>query len=91
MALVEAMERGIPVIGTKVGGMPEIIVTETTGFLVEPGDVQALANAIIQLFSDDRLREQLGSAARTRVVQKFSWDRITQNIIEAYESSVSDK
>jgi spore coat protein SA len=91
MALVEAMERGIPVIGTKVGGMPEIIVTETTGFLVEPGDVQALANAIIQLFSDDRLREQLGNAARTRVVQKFSWDRITQNIIEAYESSVSDK
>jgi glycosyltransferase involved in cell wall biosynthesis len=91
MALVEAMERGIPVIGTKIGGMPEIIVPGETGFLVEPGDVQALANTIFQLFEDDRLRKRFGSAARAHAVQKFSWDRIAQNIIQAYECNVADK
>jgi glycosyltransferase involved in cell wall biosynthesis len=91
MALVEAMERGIPVIGTKVGGIPEIIVPGETGFLVEPGNVQALANMIIRMFADDRLRKKLGDAARTQAVQQFSWDRIAQNIIEAYECSAPDK
>lgn len=86
MALVEAMERGIPVIGTKVGGMPEIIVPGETGFLVEPGDVQALARTIIQLFADDSLRKKLGDAARIHAIKQFSWDRIAKNIFEAYEA-----
>ena len=67
MALLEAMSWGLPVITTPVGGIPEVITHNETGFLVNPGDVQQLAEALQSLIENKSLRLKLGSAARQRV------------------------
>ncbi|HEY9612923.1 glycosyltransferase family 4 protein [Allocoleopsis sp.] len=67
MALLEAMSWGLPVITTPVGGIPEVITHNETGLLVNPGDVQQLAEALQSLIENESLRLELGSAARQRV------------------------
>lgn len=66
MALLEAMAFGLPVVASRVGGIPEV-VDDASGLLVEPGDVAALTAAIGRLASDPALRARLGNAARERV------------------------
>src|SRR4028118_1177300 len=67
MALLEAMSWGLPVITTPVGGIPEVVTDNGTGLLVNPGDVQQLAEAVQSLIEYESLRLDLGSAARRRV------------------------
>jgi glycosyltransferase involved in cell wall biosynthesis len=67
MALLEAMSWGLPVITTPVGGIPEVVTDNETGLLVNPGDVQQLAEAVQSLIEHESLRLDLGSAARRRV------------------------
>ena len=62
----EAMSRGKPVIGTAPGGHTDMIVHGESGFLIAPGDVDALADAMQSLISDDELRERMGRSARAR-------------------------
>lgn len=74
--LLEAMAYSLPCIGVREAAMPEIIADGKTGILVDPEDVDGLALAMKKLFSDDILRRELGKAARQRVENKFTWDRI---------------
>ncbi len=67
MALLEAMSWGLPVITTPVGGIPETVTHKETGLLVNPGDVQQLAEALQSLIESESLRLDLGSAARKRI------------------------
>jgi glycosyltransferase involved in cell wall biosynthesis len=57
--ILEAIKAELPVIGTRAGGIPDIIENEVTGLLVEPKDEQALAAAIVRLHSDSQLRNRL--------------------------------
>ncbi len=82
LVLIEAMARGIPVIGTKAGGVPEIITHEETGLLVPPKQPEALAKAIYYLLCYPEKRQQMGDAARLRVEQLF--DRC--NMVKEYEA-----
>src|SRR5699024_7357670 len=61
MALLKAMACGLPVVATRVGGVPEIVRHDIDGVLVEPGDVQGLAKAMQRLSNDPALRTRLGS------------------------------
>jgi glycosyltransferase involved in cell wall biosynthesis len=72
MAILEAMAHGLPIIASKVGGIPEVIDDERDGLLIPPGDPPALAAAIQRLASDTMLRRSLGSAALARVSREFS-------------------
>ncbi|MFT3968642.1 MAG: glycosyltransferase family 4 protein, partial [Sphingobium sp.] len=72
VSLLEAMSHGLAVIGSRVGGIPELIRDGTDGLLVDAGDVAAIADALERLLSDDALRERLGSAARARIDDAFS-------------------
>lgn len=74
------MER--PVIGTRVGGLPEIVEHQQTGLLVEPEDVEALAAAIVSLLKCPQRSLQLGQAARAKVEREFSWHRY----VDAYDA-----
>ena len=65
--LLEAMATGKPVIATRIGGIPDIVVDGETGLLVAPGDPAALRQALRHLLSDSQLRERFGEAARQRV------------------------
>jgi glycosyltransferase involved in cell wall biosynthesis len=64
---MEAMVAGVPVIATRVGGIPDIVADGQSGLLVPPGDVQALGQAMHQLLSNPDLRQQMSVAARQRV------------------------
>jgi glycosyltransferase involved in cell wall biosynthesis len=70
--VLEAMARARPVIGSAVGGIPELIEDGVTGMLVPPGDVSALAIALERLLADAALRARLGASARTRVGERFT-------------------
>lgn len=84
MALLEAMSLGLPVIATPVGGVPEIVTHEVDGLLVPPGDVPALAAAIMRLMSDPQLRERLGRAARETIAKRFSLDTAVEQLLGYY-------
>jgi glycosyltransferase involved in cell wall biosynthesis len=91
MSLVEGMAAGKPVIGTRVGGMIEVIGDESVGFLVEPGAPEALAKAIIHLLSDARLRETMGMAGRKRATELFSWREVSKAFYERCNALISSR
>jgi len=76
--LIEAMASGVPVVSTTVVGIPELIESERHGLLVSPGEPQALANALERLLTDAPLCERLAQAARARIEDRFSRDRIAE-------------
>ncbi|MFH1754820.1 MAG: glycosyltransferase family 4 protein [Candidatus Latescibacterota bacterium] len=78
--LLEAMSYGLPVIATKVGGIPEFIEDGRTGLLVEPGNPLALREAITRMLGDERLYRTMKDNCREEI-QKYSWT----NIIKRFE------
>jgi glycosyltransferase involved in cell wall biosynthesis len=71
VALMEAMASGVPVVASRLSGIPELVDDERTGLLVPPGDAAALARAIGRLHADPVLRQRLAAAGRARVVEAF--------------------
>ena len=81
IALLEAMSTGLPVISTKVEGVEEVIVEGEHGLLVPIENTNALANAIIQLLSDPQLRHKMGAAAKAKVVESYTADRMCEQYL----------
>jgi glycosyltransferase involved in cell wall biosynthesis len=84
LCVLEAMAHGRPVVATPVGGIPQLVEDGRTGFLVPAGDPVALRDALLRLLADGELRSRLGSAARERVAGICSWDRVTEQTLDAY-------
>jgi L-malate glycosyltransferase len=91
VVLLEAMASGCPVIGSNVGGIPDIITDGENGFLVPEQDPHGLAEKIILLLSDERLREKFRSQGLIRVQQSFSWDRIADDFSQIFERVLSTR
>ena len=85
LGVVEAMASGVPVVGTRVGGMLDTVDDGRTGLLVERDDVDSLARAILRLLDDDALRRSMGATGRRRALESFSWDRTVDVLLETYE------
>ena len=85
MCLLEAMAAGKPVIATRVGAVPRLVVDVQTGLLLEPGDLNALATAIIRLLGNPDLACQLGQNGRAHVAQHFSAEAMAKSYIGMYE------
>ena len=81
----EAMMRGTAVIASTTGAQPEIVSNNYTGFLVPPGDVDALADALLKLLSNRELAEAMGKAGRKRAIEEFSEERRTQSFLDIYQ------
>ncbi|NOX81252.1 MAG: glycosyltransferase family 4 protein, partial [Deltaproteobacteria bacterium] len=84
MVVLEAMALGKPVIGSRIGGIPEQIEDGRTGFLFEMGNVKELARKIDILDSDAGLRKQLGHAARLKLEQKYSLAEHNRQLLKIY-------
>jgi glycosyltransferase involved in cell wall biosynthesis len=82
---IEAMASGMPVVATRDGPFPELVEHGRSGLLVERGNVQALADAILQLLANPHQREAMAQAASERASTMFSWDRVTEDLLEKYE------
>jgi glycosyltransferase involved in cell wall biosynthesis len=74
-----------PVVGTNVGGIPEVIVDEETGLLVPPRDIRSLAQAMGRLMADPDYRRELGRRGREMVVEKFSMEQMAAEVEAVYE------
>jgi len=85
MAMLEAMAHGMPVIATRVGAIPEVVTDGVEGFLIEPGDVAALADRLVQMERDPSLRHRMGVAARKRVEQGYSIDTMVERLMAVYK------
>ena len=85
------MGEGKPVIGTKVGGIPEAVVEKVTGLLITPRNVRELALAINSFLEDSNLAKRLGSNAKKRVKENFMFSRMFDETHSAYEKVLEMK
>jgi len=84
IVLMEAMASGIPVISTRISGIPELVEDRKTGILVEPGDARILAEAIIEIMGDTQLRKKLLSNARKKVEMEFNISKSAKLLAEVF-------
>jgi glycosyltransferase involved in cell wall biosynthesis len=90
MAILEAMAEGLPVVGTSVGGIPELIEDGRTGFVVPPADPRALTQRLRCLITEPERRRAQGAAGRERVQSQFSADQMVTQIRAIYDSFRAD-
>ena len=82
---VEAMACGVPLVATTGGALPEVVGRDgETGLLVPPGDVGALASAVLRALDDPSLRARIGAAGRQRVLERFTWRATALGTVEQY-------
>jgi glycosyltransferase involved in cell wall biosynthesis len=86
--ILEGMAAGKPIVATAVGGTPELVVHEETGFLVPAGNSQRLAEAMIRLLGDQALRVQMGDAGRRRIELLFRIEQTVQQLEAFYHNLV---
>lgn len=87
-SLLEAAASGCPIVGSRIGAIPESVQDGVTGILVPPRDSEAAADAILKLLNDDALRLEMGMAARKRVEENFSLEQWVNKTIEVYEKAI---
>jgi len=81
ISCVEASASGLPVIGSRSGGIPEAIREGETGLLVAPDDPAAVTAAAVRVLEDEALRRRLGAAGRAAVESYYNWDRVTADLV----------
>jgi phosphatidylinositol alpha-1,6-mannosyltransferase len=83
-AILEAQATGLPVISTKVGGIPEFLADNENGFLIDPGDSAHLTQRVLTLLQDPKLAKEMGRRGRSLIEEKFAWRLITSQVIDLY-------
>jgi phosphatidylinositol alpha-mannosyltransferase len=84
LVLAEALAQGTPVVASDIPGY-RAVMTEDGGLLVPPGDVDALAEAVIRLLADEERRQAYGAAGHRLVLERFSWDDIGRRLARIYQ------
>ena len=85
LAALEAMACELPIIASRVGGLPQLVDDGETGFLSPVGDVDKMADDTVRLLTDKKLRRQMGRRARESAISRYSTDKIIPQYIEFYE------
>ncbi len=88
VAAIEAAAMGVPVVGSDVHGIPDVVDQGRTGLLVPPGDEQALARSIARLADDVQLRKTMGENARSFVGERYDWRENTAQMERIYNDMV---
>lgn len=85
VVLIEAMELGLPVVASNVGGIPDVVVDGVSGILVPEKDPKALADAYKRLAESSEFTEKILAGAQQRIDECFSWDKIIERQVAVYE------
>ena len=85
---MEAMSSGVPVVGTTVGAIPELVIAGRTGYLTEPGNVIHLSEKLYDLLSDPHARKEMGVEARNRILHKYSLDQVYNTMLKVYSKDI---
>lgn len=88
IALLEAMAMGLPSVSTNINAIPEAIIPEKTGLLIEPGDAGALCDAILRLDRDPDLRSRLATEGKEYVLKHFDERSVADSIINSYNEAL---
>jgi glycosyltransferase involved in cell wall biosynthesis len=89
--LMVALAFGKPIVASRVGGFAETLQDGVHGFLVEPGNVESLAQALTRLLSDDELRARMASAVERLAGEELSWSNIAKQTVRLYQTLVEAK
>jgi glycosyltransferase involved in cell wall biosynthesis len=94
IVFVEAMSSKLPVVASNVGAIPDFVQDGTTGYLVHPGDVQGIANALMALLSNPQKCQQFGERAYRLAQTRYSWNAVgalvKKNILETIHGNTPD-
>lgn len=90
LAVLEAMAAGLPVIATAVGGIPDVIENDRNGILVPPGDIEALAAALLKMLRDPALCSEMGKISRAKIMARFSTSTTMRQIEALYRTLGAD-
>ena len=85
---VEAMARGLPVVATRIGAITDMVQSGVNGLLVEPGDVDGLARALLQLLTDSNKAAVFGEAGLNLASTRYNWDNVVARMAAAIEKSI---
>jgi glycosyltransferase involved in cell wall biosynthesis len=88
LTLQEAQLMEKPVVATNVGGVPELLQNEKTGFLVEPNETSKLEESLTLLLEDEKKRKEMGKKGREFIKKKFSWEIITKQFSEVMKNNI---
>ena len=91
IAILEAMALALPVVATRVGGVPELVADGETGLLVDPDDAAGLANALDSLLSDPRRAAAMGRAGAARAAEDFDQAKLALRTVQLYERLVATR
>lgn len=88
VVLMEAMSSGVPVVASRISGIPELVINEQSGLLCSPGDARALAEALRRLSDDSNLRQRLGLAGRDKVIREFDLNKNSALLVQYFLSEI---
>jgi glycosyltransferase involved in cell wall biosynthesis len=88
MVAVESMARGLPLIASRIGGLPYLVDEEISGLLFEPGNPDDLVRKVRRLWDDPQLSDQMGRAGRQKVMQQYNRDAYYHNLMAVYKTAI---
>ncbi|HJS24135.1 MAG TPA: glycosyltransferase, partial [Pyrinomonadaceae bacterium] len=91
LAALEAMACEVPVIASRVGGLPEVVTDGETGYLSPVGDVDKMAADAARLIADDKLRREMGARARESAISRYRTDVVIPQYIDFYEQIIANQ
>jgi glycosyltransferase involved in cell wall biosynthesis len=81
-AIIEAMAAGLPTVGTNVGAVEDVVIDGVTGYIVPPGDIDRLFDALLKLLGDSNLRSRMGQAGQRIAIERFSTERAVDQLMQ---------
>ncbi|MBS4206748.1 glycosyltransferase [Bacillus sp. FJAT-50079] len=91
VAVIEASACGVPVVVSDVGGLPEVVENNITGFIVEPKNVNQLAEKLLKLIQNPSMREIMGKSGREFVLEKYNWQDNVNSMEKIYTEMVANQ